>query len=133
MRCLKVMLLFFILPAICFAQEKKAFEATVDGDGVQRVVVVAGSYFFDPDHIIVKKGIPVELNVRKKPGLIPHNIVIDESEKDPKVRESLSSKPKTITFTPVETAVYKFYCDKKLLFFKSHREKGMEGVIEVIE
>jgi hypothetical protein len=28
---------------------------------------------------------------------------------------------------------YPFYCSKKLLFFKSHREKGMEGMLEVVQ
>jgi hypothetical protein len=28
---------------------------------------------------------------------------------------------------------YPFYCDKKLFFMAGHREKGMEGVLEVVE
>ena len=32
---------------------------------------------------------------------------------------------------PLATPGGRFYCDKKLLFFKSHREKGMEGVLKV--
>jgi plastocyanin len=133
MRRLKFLVLLAVFPVICFAQEKRVFEATVDEDGVQRVEVVAGSYYFDPDRIIVKRGVPVELKVRKEAGLVPHNIVIDERETGPNLRESLSSEPKSITFTPAEEGEYPFYCDKKLLFFKSHRAKGMEGVIEVVE
>ena len=36
-----------------------------------------------------------------------------------------------VRFTPTKAGVFAFYCDKKLLFFKSHREKGMEGVLKV--
>ncbi len=52
----------------------------MDEDGVQRVEVVAGSYYFDPDHIVVTRGIPVELKVRKEPGIVPHNLVINGKE-----------------------------------------------------
>jgi len=28
---------------------------------------------------------------------------------------------------------YAFYCKNKLLFFKSHRENGQEGILEVVQ
>jgi plastocyanin len=142
MRPLKLLIVFSLLlilsllPSVCLAEEKEeknVFEATVDEDGVQRVEVVAGSYYFNPDHIIVKKGIPVELKVRKEPGLVPHNLVINGKEEVQRVKESLSPEPRTITLTFEEAGTYGFWCDKKLLFFKSHRAKGMEGIIEVVE
>ena len=40
------------------AAEKKEFIAKVDPDGVQRVEVLAGSYFFNPNHVIVKVNVP---------------------------------------------------------------------------
>lgn len=139
MKFFKVFLFFALFalpplfPATCLAEEKELFEARVDADGVQRVEVVAGSYYFDPDHIVVKRGVPVELTVRKKPALIPHTFVMGEKDAGPKLKESLSKEPKTVTLTFEETGLYPFWCDNKLLFFKSHREKGMAGVIEVIE
>jgi hypothetical protein len=30
----------------------------------------------------------------------------------------------------MQPGIYLFYCDKKLLFLPSHREKGMEGRLE---
>jgi plastocyanin len=42
-------------------------------------------------------------------------------------------KSATVRFTPTHPGTFVFYCDKKLLFFKSHREKGMEGRLEVRE
>ena len=36
-------------------------------------------------------------------------------------------------FTPRKTGSYRFYCGKKLLLLESPREKGMEGVFDVIE
>ena len=37
----------------------------------------------------------------------------------------------TMVLRPTRAGTYAFYCDKKLLFFPSHREKEMEGQIEV--
>ena len=105
----------------------------IDKDGVQRVDILAGDYFFKPGHIIVKVNVPVELNVRKETYIVPHNIVIDAPEAGIKVNESLSRDPKAITFTPTKVGTFPMFCDKKPPFLSSHREKGMEGVLEVVE
>ena len=105
----------------------------IDKDGVQRVDIVGGDYFFKPGHIVVKVNLPVELNIRKETYIVPHNIIIDAPEAGIKVNESLSRDPKAITFTPTKVGTYPMYCDKKPPFLASHREKGMEGVLEVVE
>jgi len=113
--------------------EEKVFKAAVDGDGVQRVEVIGGSYYFDPNHIIVKVNVPVELTFKKEPGFVPHNIKIIAPEAGININEEMSSDPKTVRFTPVKAGRYSIYCDKSILFLKSHREKGMEGVLEVVD
>jgi plastocyanin domain-containing protein len=113
--------------------EEKTFTAVTSKDGVQHVDIVGGSYFFDPNHIIVRVNVPVELKVRKDPGITPHDIVMKSPEAGMEFKESLDTDPKTIRFTPTEAGTYPFYCDKKLLFFESHRDKGMKGVIEVVQ
>ncbi len=75
----------------------------------------------------------MELKIRKEPGITPHNIVIKEPDAGIDIRESLDSEPKIIRFTPKKIGKYPFYCDKRLLFFKSHRERGMEGTLEVVK
>jgi len=113
--------------------KEKVFRAVVDPDGVQRAEIVGGSYFFSPDRVVVRVNIPVDLKVRKEPGIVPHDIVIKAPEAGIDFEESLSSDPKVIRFTPTRTGAYPFYCGKKLLFFESHRDKGMAGVLEVVE
>nr|WP_260463914.1 quinol oxidase [Burkholderia sp. Bp8963] len=103
----------------------------VDVDGVQRVAIVGGSYFFRPDHVIVKAGVPVELTVSAEPGLVPHSFVIDAPQAGVAVRTELRTTPKTLRFTPTQRGRFAYYCTHRLLFFKSHRERGMEGVLEV--
>lgn len=113
--------------------ENEPFTATIGEDGVQRVEMVGGGYFYKPNHIIVKVNVPVELKVKKEGGIVPHDLVIDAPDAGIAVRESLSSEPKVIRITPTKVGKYPFYCSKKPPFFKSHREKGMEGVLEVVE
>jgi len=111
----------------------KAFTAVIDKEGVQRVEVTGGEYYFMPDHIIVKVNVPVELKIKKTADIVPHNIVIHEPDAGIDINESIGKEPKVITFTPKKVGKYPFYCDKRFLFFKSHRERGMEGVLEVVE
>ena len=125
---------FSVAVAFADTQDKtEAYLATVDKDGVQHVRIIGGSYFFKPYRIIVKKNIPVELSVSKEPGMAPHSMVANAPEAGIVFDESLSSNPKIITFTAQVTGEYVFYCKNKLLFFQSHREKGMQGIFEVVE
>jgi plastocyanin domain-containing protein len=135
---------FFVLlfvwgyPAFAVAAEDKpkdarTFRAAMDKDGVQRVEVLGGGYFFDPGRIIVRVNVPVELKVRKEPGVVPHDIVMNSPEAGIDFRVTMHEEPQIIRFTPNRTGVYPFYCSKKLLFFESHREKGMEGLLEVVD
>ena len=115
------------------AKEEKPFTASMDKDGVQRVELVGGDYFFNPSHIIVKVKVPVELKVKKEGGIVPHDLVMKSPEAGMEFKLTLHEEPQIIRFTPTKTGSYPFYCDKKLLFFESHREKGMEGTLEVVE
>lgn len=109
------------------------YRATVDADGVQRVELVGGDYFFRPNRIIVRVNVPVELRARKETVLVPHDLVVKAPEAGIDFKIDLGREPTVIRFTPTKTGSFPMYCDKKLLFFPSHREKGMEGVIEVVE
>ena len=108
-------------------------QARLDADGVQRVAVVGSNYFFRPDHIVVKVGVPVELVVRKEPGLTPHSLVIWSPRMGLDVDEMLGRREKLIRFTPTATGQTPFYCREKLAFFPSHQERGMAGILEVVE
>jgi plastocyanin domain-containing protein len=127
--------LLLLFAGLAHAEEpaKKTFTATVGPDGIQKVSIKGGEYFFDPNHIIVKVNVPVELTVKKEGGYAPHNIVMDAPDAGMQFDESLGKEPKTIRFTPARTGLYPFVCTKRFLFFKSHKERGMNGVIEVVK
>jgi plastocyanin domain-containing protein len=124
-----VMAILFSMSAT--AAEKKEFTAKTDPDGIQRVEMLAGSYFFDPNVIIVKVNVPVELKIRKEAGMIPHDIVLKAPEAGIDFRQVLKATPEVIKFTPTKTGTYSFTCEQKLLFFESHKDKGMTGTLEV--
>ena len=107
--------------------------ARVDSDGVQRITLVGGSYYFEPGHIVVQAGVPVELKARREYGLTPHSLVIRSAELGLDIETQLDTAGKGIRFTPRVPGRVEFYCDEQLLFFPSHRDKGMVGVLEVVE
>lgn len=122
-----VMLVSPLLAAAPFA-----VEVPLSADGVQRAVVEADSYDFAPRHLIVRTGKPVEVTFKSLTWLVPHNIIIDDLRSGLAIREEISAgESVTVKFTPMVPGTFAIYCDKKLPFFKSHREKGMEGVLEV--
>ena len=122
-----------VAPAAAFAQDQKEVHvAKADSDGVQRVRLEAGGYFFKPNHIVVKVNVPVELSASREAGIVPHNLVIKAPEAGIAVEEDLATEPKKIAFTATAVGKYPFYCSNKLLFFTSHRERGVEGVLEVV-
>jgi plastocyanin domain-containing protein len=117
--------------SIAFAQEVSA-PVKADADGVQRIIVTSGSYFFKPGRIVVRANVPVELLASRESGITPHNLVIQAPEAGVMVDQELASDPKKIAFTPTKPGKYAIYCSKKLPFMAGHREKGMEGVLEVV-
>ena len=78
------------------AAEKKEFTAKTDADGVQRVGMLAGSYFFDPNYVIVKVNVPVEIKIKKEPGMVPHDIVMNVPEAGIDFRQELTDTPQII-------------------------------------
>jgi plastocyanin domain-containing protein len=132
---LSLFVLCFMFAATSMAEEAtKPYVAQIGEDGVQRVDIVGGDYFFRPNQIIVKVNVPVELRFKKESGFVPHNIMIDAPEAGIQFDLDLKSKEfRSVEFTPSKAGDYPFICSKKLLFFKSHQDKGMEGVLRVVQ
>jgi len=125
-------LAWWALAVSLYAADLFEFPVPVGTDGVQRATVEADSYSFTPSHLVVKGGKPVELIFKSVTWLVPHNLILDDPRSGLRIHEEIpAGESVTIKFTPAVTGSFAIYCDKKLLFFKSHREKGMEAVLEV--
>lgn len=112
--------------------KEKRFVATIGSDGIQHVTITGGEYYFEPNYIVVKANVPVQLLVKKAAGYVPHDIRVKAPEAGIAFEVDLKDKPQVVMFTPTTAGKYEMYCTKKLLFFKSHKNRGMDGVIEVV-
>ena len=121
-----------LLDAGAAAPEPATYQAGADADGVQRVALVGGSYFFRPEHIVAQADRPLEITVSLQPGLIPHRFVLEAPDGQKLANVSLGAEARTVRLT-LKAGDYVFYCPNQLLQFKSHRERGMAGVLQVRE
>ena len=104
----------------------------VAADGVQRATVTLDSYSYSPNHLIVEVGKPVELTLTSVTTIIPHNFIIKDPTGTLSVELDVSAgKTVTMTFTTTQPGTFPIYCDKRLWPLPSHRDKGMEGKLEV--
>jgi len=108
------------------------FTVPVDSDGVQRTTVILDSYSYQPGHLIVEKGKPVELTLKSVTTFTPHNFIIKDPAGSLAVEQDVSAgKTTLLKFTPTQSGTFPIYCDKRLWPLPSHRDKGMEGKLEV--
>lgn len=110
------------------AQPAPPFVLPVGADGIQRATITLDSYSYQPNHLIVEAGKPVELTLTSVTFITPHNFIIKEFS----VEQDVSAgKTVIVKFTPTQQGLFPIYCDKRLWPIPSHRDKGMEGRLEV--
>ncbi len=96
---------------------------------VQKVRVEAHTYYFEPNRIVVRAGIPVELTLKNKSLVVPHNFTLKAPEAGIDIDRDLGFKGGAVlTFTPTRPGEYEFICGKG-----SHMAKGMTGTLVVLE
>lgn len=99
----------------------------------QVISLSLGDYHFTPDSLEVQAGRPVVLTLTNTDTLTPHNFSLHDAAAGLDIDTDVSAgSTSIIEFTPVKPGSYTFFCNKKLLFMKSHRERGMEGTLRVI-
>ena len=140
MRWLNMMATVWLLTSVCVTNVHAADPSQSDppmliplaADGVQRATITLDSYSYSPNHVIVEAGKPVELTLTSVTTMIPHNFIIKAAIGNLFVEQDVSAgKTVTIIFTPTQPGTFPIYCDKRLWPFPSHRDKGMEGKLEV--
>jgi plastocyanin len=108
----------------------------VHGQGMepaQELSLTLGDYHFSPDTLQVHTGRPVRLTLSNTDTITPHNFTLQAADAGLNIDTDVSAGRKTVVeFTPVKTGRYVFFCNKKLPFMKSHRDRGMEGTLEVL-
>ena len=108
------------------------FVVPVSADGVQRTNITLDSYSYQPGYLIVEAGKPVELTLTSVTTFTPHNFIIKDPAGSLTVEQDVSAgKTVVVKFTPSQKGTFPIYCDKRLWPLPSHRDKGMEGKLEV--
>ncbi|OQW33511.1 MAG: hypothetical protein A4E19_03735 [Nitrospira sp. SG-bin1] len=104
----------------------------ISSDGVQRAQITVDSYSFSPNHLVVESGKPVELTLMSVTTVTPHNFLIKDSAGGLSVEQDVGAgKTVTAKFVPTQPGHFLFFCDKRLWPMRNHRDKGMEGLLEV--
>ncbi|MGC4096252.1 MAG: cupredoxin domain-containing protein [Nitrospira sp.] len=101
-------------------------------DGVQRATVILDSYSYSPNYLAVEHGKPVELTLTSVTTIIPHNFIMNDPGGSLSVEQDVGAgKTVTMRFIPTQRGHFSFFCDKRLWPMPSHRDKGMEGILDV--
>ncbi len=122
-----------LLPLAVVAQEDIVISPTIqtpsaDSAAIQVVSVKMESYAYTPKDIFVQVGVPVKLNLSNDSFLVPHNFLLDDPQGNRLIDADISSgDTQALALIFEQPGEYRFYCDKQLLFFPTHREQGMEG------
>jgi heme/copper-type cytochrome/quinol oxidase subunit 2 len=109
-----------------------AIAVPISPDGVQRATVILDSYSYSPNHLVVENGKPVELTLTSITTITPHNFIIKDSTGSLSVEQDVGAGRTVMArFVPTQPGLFSFFCDKRLWPMRSHRDKGMEGLLEV--
>ena len=132
MRRTLVIVLTLALVGCTSGLKRPAEEITAQAaaDGVQHVRITAHTYYFSPNRVVVKAGVPVELTVKNAAFGVPHNLTCFEKGAGIELSENLGMfrGQKRVRFTPTQPGQYEFYCH-----VGSHSKKGMKGTFIVVE
>ena len=91
-----------------------------------------GDYRFLPGEIQLSANQPAILRLVNTDSVTPHNFIMETGSDSPTVEvDLLGGESVEVKLPPLPAGRYIFYCSNKLLFMKSHREKGMEGILIV--
>ncbi len=103
-----------------------SIDAVADPQGVQRADVDLHSFYFEPNRIVVHAGRPVELLLRNRALVVPHNFTVSDSSLAVSV-DKWGPGSARVRFTPAVPGEYRFYCDEH-----GHAGKGMTGTLVVL-
>ena len=102
--------------------------AVTASDGVQHVRITTHSFWFEPNRIVVKRGVPVEIRAKNGAFFVPHNVtcVAPAAGIDVHANVGMFRGSSRARFTPTEPGEYPFFCG-----VDAHAKKGMTGTLVV--
>jgi plastocyanin len=99
---------------------------------VRQIEIDLVDYRFKPPVIEIEAGKPVELILRNRDSITPHDLTLEAPQAGLAVKADVGpGETVKVMLHPTAPGEFVFFCSKKLLFFASHRERGMEGTLKV--
>ena len=85
-----------------------------------------------PQEIQLVADQPAILRLVNTDSITPHNFTMMAPDDAADINvDVLGGESVDVQLKPLPAGRYSFYCGNKLMFMKSHREKGMEGTLVV--
>jgi plastocyanin len=101
-------------------------------DATPVIELELSDYRFSPREIQLSTNQSAILRLVNTDSVTPHNFIMETGNDSPIVEvDLLGGETVEVKLPPLPAGRYTFYCSNKLLFMKSHREKGMEGILIV--
>ena len=127
----KPLLLLVYLLSLCLVPGLRLHAETSDAVTIE---LKLGDYRFSPREVQLAAGTPAVLRLTNTDGMTPHNFTLEIAEIGVAVDVDVhAGDTADVELQPLPAGRYPFHCNKKLPFMKSHREKGMEGVLVVTD
>jgi plastocyanin len=122
----------FIVALAGFPFLAPGFSMATDS-ALQVIPIEMGDYSFLPKLIEVRAGSTVQIQLTNKDAVVPHNFSLRDDTTELDIDVSVAAgETRLVEITPLVPGSYKYYCNKKLPFMKSHRKRGMEGTLNVV-
>ena len=122
-----------VIKGLCLGLLLAGNAVALEADGPQTIPMQLGDYHFAPHKIAVRVGRPVQLELTNTDGITPHNFTLKDAAGGLDIDMDLPpGATRVVELTPKVAGSYPFFCNKKLPFMKSHRERGMQGTLTVL-
>jgi uncharacterized cupredoxin-like copper-binding protein len=96
------------------------------------IIIKLGDYQFLPDQVELVAGEPARLVLINTDDITPHNFTLKDKASGLDLDVDVAAgKTLEVELVPQTAGTYRFFCNKKLLFMKSHRDRGMQGSLSV--
>jgi plastocyanin len=110
-----------------------ALPGTVSGQEAAREIdMTMGDYHYAPDVIEMESGQSIVLQLTNTDSITPHNFTLVDKSAGLDVDTDIAAGDSVrIRISTQQPGAYTGYCNRKLPFMKSHRDRGMQGTLIV--
>lgn len=115
------------------AGDEEAWWASVGPDGVQRIAIRCGADFFDPNRIVVRARVPVELVISTTDDVAPQSFVIDlPAPGAGRLKAAVGPAQKKLPFLPSLHGRFQVACQDSASGPADPAQRSKKGTLTVV-